>query len=265
VARVASALVLLPVLIGVVGFLPAWGTIALAGIVLLLAVREYFPLAERDGRSLPRWLVYTAAVATYLTIAIVPAGDVEVALLAAVIAVGAAAVATGRPDEDVVGRIAVSLLPSLYVALPLGAIAAIRGGWGPGAVFALLFTVMASDTAQYYGGRAFGRRPLAPVVSPKKTVEGAAVGLAAGTLVLPALGRIWLPEQPPWQLALVGATLVVLGIAGDLLESLLKRSAGVKDASALIPGHGGVLDRIDSLLFAGPVFYVFLRFAARQG
>jgi phosphatidate cytidylyltransferase len=265
VARIASALVLLPVLIGVVGFLPAWGTIALAGLVVLLATREYFPLVERDGRSLPRGLVYTAAVATYLAVAIVPATDLEVALIAAVIAIGAGAVATARPEEDVVRRIAVSLLPLLYLSIPLGAIAAIRGAWGPGAVFALLFTVIVSDTAQYYGGRAFGRRPLAPVVSPKKTIEGALSGLVAGTVVLPALGRAWLPGQPAWQLALVGGTLVVLGITGDLLESLLKRSAGVKDASGLIPGHGGMLDRIDSLLFAGPVFYVFLRFAARQG
>jgi phosphatidate cytidylyltransferase len=159
-----------------------------------------------------------------------------------------------------VRRIAVSLLPLLYVALPLGAIAAVRDGWGPGAVFALLFTVMASDVAQYYGGRLLGRRLLAPIISPKKTVEGALSGLVAGTIVLPMLGRFWLVGQPIWSLALVGATLVALGITGDLLESVLKRSAGVKDASALIPGHGGMLDRIDSLLFAGPVYYVYLRF-----
>jgi phosphatidate cytidylyltransferase len=261
VTRVASALVLLPVLIGVVGFLPAWGTIVLAGVVLVLAVREYFPLVERDDRALPRGLVYASSVATYLALAIVPPGNVEVPLLAALIAIGSGAVAAGRPDEDVVRRMAVSLLPLIYVALPLGAIAAVRAGWGAGPVFALLFTVMASDIAQYYGGRLLGRRPLAPVVSPKKTIEGALCGLIAGTIVLPVLGRLWLQGPPIWTLAVVGATLVVLGITGDLLESLLKRSAGVKDASALIPGHGGMLDRIDSLLFAGPVFYVFLRFA----
>jgi len=101
------------------------------------------------------------------------------------------------------------------------------------------------------------------VISPKKTIEGALTGFAAGAIALPALGHWWLPWLPPWALAMVGVTLVAAGIVGDLFESLLKRSAGVKDASALIPGHGGVLDRLDSLLFAGPVFYMFLRFAAQ--
>jgi phosphatidate cytidylyltransferase len=148
----------------------------------------------------------------------------------------------------------------LYLALPLGALAAIRGRWGAEPLFGLLFTVIASDVAQYYGGRGLGRRALSPGISPKKTIEGAICGVAAAAFVLPALGHWWLPGQPWWVLGLLGATIGVLGIAGDLLESLLKRSAGVKDASSLIPGHGGMLDRIDSLLFAGPVYYVFLRF-----
>jgi phosphatidate cytidylyltransferase len=130
-------------------------------------------------------------------------------------------------------------------------------------MFALLFTIIASDTAQYYGGRLMGRRLLAPVISPKKTVEGALSGFVAGAVALPVLGQWWLPSLPAPALALVGVTLVAAGIVGDLFESLLKRSAGVKDASALIPGHGGVLDRLDSLLFAGPVFYVFLRYAVQ--
>ena len=83
----------------------------------------------------------------------------------------------------------------------------------------------------------------------------------AGTLVLVAAGRVWLPGLDAWLLALVGATLAALGIVGDLFESLLKRSAGLKDSSGLIPGHGGLLDRIDSWLFAAPAFYLFLRYA----
>jgi phosphatidate cytidylyltransferase len=122
----------------------------------------------------------------------------------------------------------------------------------------LIATVMVSDTAQYYGGRAMGRRPLAPAISPKKTVEGAVWGFVAGTAMLGILGRWWLPEVDATRRVLLGAVVVGLGIAGDLFESQLKRGAGVKDASGLIPGHGGMLDRIDALLFAAPVYYAFL-------
>src|SRR4030095_10189089 len=114
----------------------------------------------------------------------------------------------------------------------------------------------ARDAAQYYTGGALGRRLLAPAISPKKTVEGAIGGFVFGALLLAAAGAWWLPRFPIGFRALLGVALFALGIAGDLFESMLKRSAGVKDSSALIPGHGGVLDRIDALLFAAPVYYV---------
>ena len=119
---------------------------------------------------------------------------------------------------------------------------------------------MVSDIAQYYTGRLAGRRPLAPTISPRKTVEGALGGLVFGALVLAIVGAWWLPRVPIALRALVGVTIVALGITGDLFESMLKRSAGVKDSSALIPGHGGVLDRIDALLFAAPVYYIVLQY-----
>jgi phosphatidate cytidylyltransferase len=118
---------------------------------------------------------------------------------------------------------------------------------------------VASDTSQYYGGRLMGRRLLAPRISPKKTVEGAVSGLVLGTLALAALASWALPgSSMSWRLA-TGLTVVAAGMAGDLFESLLKRAADVKDSARLIPGHGGVLDRIDALLFAAPVFYLLMR------
>ncbi len=132
---------------------------------------------------------------------------------------------------------------------------------GREALLLLLITIVVSDSAQYYTGRAFGRRPLAPEISPKKTVEGAIGGMFFGTAAMAAGGR-WVFGAEWWLLALAGATVAALGIVGDLFESLLKRSAGVKDSSNLIPGHGGVLDRIDSWLFAAPVYYMFVRFVA---
>jgi phosphatidate cytidylyltransferase len=152
------------------------------------------------------------------------------------------------------------VLPVLYIGLPLGAIAALHTIGGREAVLLLMVTIVVSDTAQYYTGRAFGRVPLAPSISPKKTREGAIGGVVFGTVAMTLGGLRVFPAAAPLVMVLAGATVVLLGIAGDLFESLLKRSAGVKDSSARIPGHGGVLDRIDSWLFAGPVYYVFARY-----
>src|SRR5258705_304429 len=101
---------------------------------------------------------------------------------------------------------------------------------------------------------------VAPVISPKKTIEGAIGGFVFGAILMVALGAWWLPAMPIALRAMLGVTLVALGIAGDLFESMLKRSANVKDSSTLIPGHGGILDRIDALLFAAPVYYVVLKY-----
>jgi CDP-diglyceride synthetase len=142
----------------------------------------------------------------------------------------------------------------------LATCAALGSGDVPLDVVLLMITIVISDSAQYYTGRALGRRPLAPSISPKKTLEGAIGGLVFGTLAFGLGARVVFPGSSPWLVALVGASIAALGIVGDLFESLLKRSAGVKDSGTIIPGHGGVLDRIDSWLFAAPVYYVFVRY-----
>lgn len=181
-------------------------------------------------------------------------------LITALVSLGALSLVTWRGGDDALASVSASLLPVLYVGLPLGAIVATREAAGPRGLFLLILAVVVSDTSQYYTGRAFGRRPLAARISPKKTVEGALGGFVSGSALLVGLGVWWLPSVPIALRALLGVTLVALGIAGDLFESMLKRSAGVKDSSALIPGHGGVLDRIDALLFAAPIYYVVLRY-----
>jgi phosphatidate cytidylyltransferase len=120
--------------------------------------------------------------------------------------------------------------------------------------------MIASDSGQYYTGRAIGRRPLAPDISPNKTKEGALGGLIFGSAVMTAGGWWVFPETPLTVMLVASALVVAVGMVGDLFESLIKRSAGVKDSSSLIPGHGGILDRIDSWLFAGPMYYVFTRY-----
>jgi phosphatidate cytidylyltransferase len=182
-----------------------------------------------------------------------------VVLLALIVAAGVLTLAGGPPDASVLARGAVAVMAPLYVGLPLGAIARVRLEHGPAVVTVLAAMVVASDSAQYFAGRAFGRRKLAPFISPAKTVEGALGGLAAAAGV-GALGAQWVPGLSAPSGALVGTLVAALGIVGDLFESLLKRGAGVKDSSRLIPGHGGMLDRIDSWLFAGPAYYVLLRY-----
>jgi len=150
----------------------------------------------------------------------------------------------------------------VYVALPLYLIACTRQVWGPGVLMILLGVIVGSDSAQYYTGRAFGKRLLAPTISPKKTRAGAVGGLVASLAVAIGLGLVWLPHVSPALMGLAGVLMGVSGMAGDMFESSLRRRAGVKDSGTLIPGHGGVLDRIDSWLFAAPVFFFFLWLAA---
>jgi phosphatidate cytidylyltransferase len=164
-----------------------------------------------------------------------------------------------RGGSGAFADVSASLFPALYIGLPIGAMIGIRTVSGPPVLFLLMLTVIVSDTAQYYSGRLFGRRPLAPLASPKKTIEGALGGFVLGTAAFAIIASWWLPIAMPFRL-LLGLTIVALGIAGDLFESMLKRSAGVKDSSTLIPGHGGVLDRIDALLFAAPVYYIVLKY-----
>jgi phosphatidate cytidylyltransferase len=146
----------------------------------------------------------------------------------------------------------------LYIALPLGLLVATHTLGGREAVLLLVATIVVSDSSQYYTGRLFGRHALAPAISPKKTIEGAIGGVAIGTAFLVVAGRFVFPMARPLLLVAMGMSVVLLGIVGDLFESKLKRVAGVKDSATLIPGHGGVLDRIDALLLATPAFYLFL-------
>jgi phosphatidate cytidylyltransferase len=234
-------------------------TLLLAEAVLVLAFVEYAGIAEQLGARVPR-AVAGLATATACAALGWPGASLEVAIMASSLAVCVLALSSDRRGPDALYDVAASLFPVFYLGLPLGALAAIRAQHGREALLLLLATVIVSDTAQYYGGSLMGRRALSPRISPKKTIEGALFGLLAGVLVVPGIGRWWLAGRSPAVLALLGATLVPLGICGDLFESLLKRSAGVKDSSTLIPGHGGMLDRVDSLLFTAPVYYVFLRY-----
>ena len=146
--------------------------------------------------------------------------------------------------------------------MPLG-LAALHTDRGPMTLLVPFLVVVASDSAQYYGGRTLGRRPLAPRISPKKTVEGAIAGVPAAAAATPFLARITIPDAPIGLMVLLGVLIAIIGIMGDLFESLLKRASGIKDCSILATGRG-ILDRIDALLFVFRRYALFLRYTGLQ-
>jgi len=258
VTRLFSGLVLIALVLAVVWFAPPWLFLAVVTAFLVGGCVEYADLVAKTGLHVPKVASATAAavvaVAVGLQIPPVPA------LAAVLVAMCGVMLGLNAPAPHVPGSAAAALFPSLYLGLPLGLLAVVRESRGPEAVLFVIFLVIVSDTAQFYVGSTFGRRRLAPAVSPKKSVEGAVGGLVAAAVTSAAFGHVAWPSIGPVWLAGLGLLLAGLGIAGDLFESLLKRSADVKDSSNLIPGHGGILDRIDSLLLVVPGFYVFLYF-----
>ena len=250
--------------VAAVWFAPPLLFFAIAELLLILALSEYGSIARAGGLAIPAGPAGAAAALTAAAFARVALGRVGVApldavLMSAFVALGALTLPIWHGGRDALSLAAASVFPSLYIGLPIGAMVAIRESRGPEVLFLMMLTVFVSDSAQYYSGRAFGRRKLAERISPKKTIEGAIGGFVFGGVFLAIAGSWWLPAMPPLLRAVLGVTLVALGIAGDLFESMLKRSVGVKDSSALIPGHGGILDRIDALLFVAPVYYIVLQ------
>ncbi|MEO8257930.1 MAG: phosphatidate cytidylyltransferase [Acidobacteriota bacterium] len=264
--RVLSGAVLIIFAVVVVWLAPLPVFEAVAVAMLFAAAEELITLFTASGIRVPRWPSVVGALVTLLAFSEVIGArrlSLDVVLMVELVVLAIVALASWRGGSDALAAMSGSLFPSLYLAIPLGAMVAIRESGGAAALSLLMLTVIVSDTSQYYTGRMFGRRLLAPAVSPKKTVEGAIGGFVFGTAVFAAVGTWWLPIVPVVARIGIGLGIVAVGIAGDLFESMLKRSANVKDSSAIIPGHGGILDRIDALLFAAPFFYVVGRFIPR--
>lgn len=255
--RVISGVALAAAALAAILFLPLSALRVLACLIAALAAHEYVRVAgAAQGAS--QWLLIAAVVAACALVSFGAALD-PVLLLTAVLAwVAVEVLFLGRT----IHQAGVSVIAPAYIGVPLGMLVGVQGAAGSAATLLLLATVVVSDSGQYYSGRAFGRRPLAPTISPKKTIEGAVGGVLLGGTFIAVASRFLFPADPLGQWILLGLAIVLLGICGDLFESRLKRTAGIKDSSALIPGHGGVLDRIDALLFAAPAFYLYLRASA---
>lgn len=271
IARVLTAVVLLPVLIAsllidqlaIVFCLLAAAAIILGEIEFWLLARKKQVRADATAGILSGLALLTIFYFT-LPNRLPDLLMIQLVLLLLVLGSLTAAMVRGAPYDRMILSVGVTVLSVMYVALLGGHLIAVRVGFSPALSRHLLgfffLVTFGSDAAAYYGGRAFGRHKLAPNVSPGKTWEGAAAGMLA-SLLLAVASHYWFLLNLPLKFALpLAAVMNVLGVLGDLTESALKRSVGAKDTAQLLPGHGGILDRIDSLLFNAPVIYYFAWF-----
>ncbi len=292
--RVATAVVLIPIVLVIILRAPLSVLAAVGCIAALIGTRELLDLSTHYGVQPFRWPTYVFVVLLFVA---VPFLAVQAAMAATgmmIYAVGFAAVLApflflviGMRREDLrtsLPAASTTVLAFTYVALPLGMLVQIRGV--PKGAFLLLYLmviVWIGDIAAYYTGRLVGRHKLAPRISPGKTWEGsigsfmAAIiagwllfgnavtisrGLAQVGLIQPVQGY-FSPEIPPvWTVLALSAAINIAAQLGDLVESLMKRGAGVKDSGTLLPGHGGMLDRIDALLLAAPVLWYYAAWPA---
>jgi phosphatidate cytidylyltransferase len=281
--RIFTALVLIPIVVALVWWGPAWVLAAVAALIVILALLEFFDLGERIAmRPFRKWtvvcaaglfyaqyslgLVETRSLAEGYSIVRSAAGGVlsiEAVLLLFVFGAVAIGLATRWALHEVLPAIAISSAALLFVALPFSYLVRINeiNLVGRKLVLFTLCLIWAGDILAYFVGKGLGRVPMAPALSPKKTWEGALGNLLASLLVGVFFAK-WL-QMDATEMLIIAGLANVAGQMGDLIESAWKRGAAVKDSSNLLPGHGGVLDRIDSLILASPVVWAAYQWFAK--
>ncbi len=261
--RIYTILVLAPLVYGVIRYLPP---LAFSGAVVLaggLALFEFYRMCF-GGRS-HSLLIGIGLTGFAALILVTHRPDILVPiLLATLIGIISVPLLSRVSLEQSLRDSAVTLFGVLYLGLTLSTLSMTRllpqGEW---LIFFLLLVTWASDTGAYYVGTLYGRHRLAPTISPKKTVEGL-VGGFFGAIIVAYAARWWfLPELSSLDCLILATLLTITGLWGDLTESAMKRSVGMKDSGGILPGHGGMLDRLDSLLFTAPVFYYYVTMVSR--
>ncbi|HET9794898.1 MAG TPA: phosphatidate cytidylyltransferase [Thermoanaerobaculia bacterium] len=263
--RELSAAVAIPAVLAILWFAPPQAFGALVAVLGLGTLAEFYRLAEKSGIPVPKWLALAIAAAI-LAATVVPAPSPSGLTVAGGIFGSAAIFATalmlsGIPLAQALSGTAVATLGLPLVVFPCCALiwldrvnlAGASGRFGPRLILFLLVTIWGCDSFAYYVGRNFGRHKLAPAVSPKKTIEGSIGGFAGSILIAVGAAALFIPEFRLPEAAIIGGLASTAGQIGDLVESMFKRGAGVKDSGVFLPGHGGFYDRVDSLLFAAPV------------
>ncbi|MDH3404509.1 MAG: phosphatidate cytidylyltransferase [Acidobacteriota bacterium] len=264
--RLITAAVGAPLALWALFRLPTGLFFALAAVLFCFPAWEFSRIQGRWAPAAPLWLVVPLVPLTAVALApgVVVGQPLDGArVLAGLLSLGAAvAVLLARtPVEQAAPAMGALAFGALYLGLPLAALANLQAR-APWWLFLLLAVVWIGDSAAFYVGTRFGRRRLAPVVSPKKSWEGGLAAVVASAVVA-AVWTAWRDASFDWSLLALAAATSVAAQLGDLVESLLKRGAGVKDSGNLLPGHGGFLDRLDALLFAAPVWWLLLAITGR--
>ncbi len=248
--RVATAVVGLPIL----GFFVFWqnprGFLGLCLVASALSLVEYTGLTMKERPTAERAGVVLIGIGLFLGFTLLPSMALAW-VLAAVLATGLLLLPRAVDLPAAWIRLASAGFGVFYVGGLLAALPRLHVGAGAGWVALVIVVTFGNDTGAYFAGRAFGKHRLAPAISPGKTVEGAVGGLAASLIVTFVARAFFMDTLTIQDCLMVGVPAAIVGPVGDLVESLLKRSAGAKDSGRLLPGHGGILDRIDALLFVG--------------
>lgn len=272
--RIVTAAIALPVIILSI-VLPLWWRpgvwlfVAIAAFALSAGLFEFYSLTKRQELKADAGTAYAWAAALFVGFVLdAPTRSPDLTFLTlAVAAMSILVTQSFRFQKDfskMFAGVGVTILGLIYVAFLGGFLVSVRTGFDADRSTHLLgyffLVIFASDTGAYFAGRAFGRNKLAPTISPGKTVEGLIGGLIAAAAGAAIATYTFFPElQLAWSIGLA-VVLAAVGVLGDLAESALKRGAGAKDAASILPGHGGFLDRLDSLLFGAPILYYFAKF-----
>jgi phosphatidate cytidylyltransferase len=257
-AREITALVALPAIVWIIG----WGheyvfDAAIAG-VCILAMYEFLDLGRHKGYVIPMSLCM-AIMLIILAAFIVEDLSVEIGMFAALLLIPASYVVTNKPLQDSLPSSAIAVLGTTYVGMLGGSLIRLRNDFPEGSklIFFLLLVVWLGDSGAYYVGKSFGKHKLSPRISPKKTIEGLMGGVAASVITAVVIHFTFFETFPLVHAVIAGVILSIAGVIGDLAESMWKRSADVKDSGKLLPGHGGMFDRFDSILFTAPILYCY--------
>jgi phosphatidate cytidylyltransferase len=270
--RVLTAAVLIPLVVGLVLFAPTWVVGLATAVITIMALWEYFALGNAIGhRGYRLWTAFCTLLlilehslgafwrhgdAPGILSDLVLAGPLLI-FFVFVLGIVALTLWGNRAQVEALPAAGITCSGFLLVAVPLSFTPLLHGGrFGPQVLMFALLVTWAADTTAYFVGRAFGKHLLAPQISPKKTWEGS-IGGMIGSLLIGWAFTYWVDIPLPHALAMA-AIGNVAGQLGDLVESAYKRSAGVKDSGALLPGHGGILDRIDALILCIPTIWYYL-------
>jgi len=257
-AREATTAVLAPFAIWAVGWSHPYVFDATIAIIAALALYEFLVLGRCKGYVLPVPLCIAVMLFVIAAFVFEPI-SVEMGVFVALLVIPASYVVMRGNLDDALPSSAIAVLATLYVGMLGGSMIRLRNDFAVGwkLVFFLLLVVWLGDAGAYYVGKSLGRRKLSPRISPKKTVEGLIGGVTMSVITALVIHFTFFKELPLLHTIIAGAILSIAGVIGDLAESMWKRSAAVKDSGTLIPGHGGFLDRFDSIFFTAPILYSY--------